>query len=408
MFMMGLSMKIKDIKQHIIGKLGRVTSSGKFIANIDGLRFFAVILVVVFHIEQKIGKVGIHADSHAGEIMSSLCRCGWFGVELFFAISGFVLALPFARHYLSEQPSVPKISQYYLRRLTRIEPPYVISLIVFFALRVFFNQEEGGVLLPHFLASLFYVHNAWFQSHSLINAVSWSLEVEVQFYLLAPLLSQVFRLKRPLQRWVALLSLPILINLPFHGINVLSIYQMKVGSGENLFHFLHYFMVGFVVADLYVTHWHEKPIRQWQWDIAGISSVIGIFAILIMRWSVGYIAITPLLIVCVCSAFKGKLCAAIVCMPWLATIGGMCYTIYLYHNISSDLAMQLLMRVWPAQSYMTYLLLGILIVIPVLLAFSSLAFILFEKPFMYRDWPKKAVAFVRRSFCLRGCPRGTN
>ena len=39
---------------------------------------------------------------------------------------------------------------------------------------------------------LAYVHNAVYASESPINNVTWSLEIEVQFYLLAPLLASVF------------------------------------------------------------------------------------------------------------------------------------------------------------------------------------------------------------------------
>ena len=44
-------------------------------------------------------------------------------------------------------------------------------------------------LLPHLLASLGYVHNIVYGVPSTINVVAWSLEIEVQFYILAPALA---------------------------------------------------------------------------------------------------------------------------------------------------------------------------------------------------------------------------
>lgn len=394
-------MTLKKVANVLKSRMGRVTSSGSFIANIDGLRFFAVISVVFFHIEQKIRQGGVVPDTSFGEVVQRLFQTGWFGVELFFAISGFVLALPFARHHLSGKSAPPGLGKYYLRRLTRIEPPYVISLLFFFLLRIFFNGQDGRQLFPHLAASLFYVHNAWFNSPSLINAVSWSLEVEVQFYLLAPLLAQVFRLKSPVVRCGAFLTLPILVNLPFLGMDVWSVYRIANKTGANLFGFLQYFMVGFIVADLYVSRWKENPGRSRAWDAAGILSAGLIVMALFQRWSAMGMVVSLLVMVCMVSAFRGVWCRQIACAPWLATIGGMCYTIYLYHNILSDLAMTALLRLLPDQSFLICLLLGLLVVVPLLLAISASLFVTCEKPFMYRDWPQKTLAAISKAFHFR-------
>ena len=58
---------------------------------------------------------------------------GFRGVELFFVISGFILGLPFAAHYLKGAAPV-SLRKYYLRRLTRLEPPYIVALLVLFIL----------------------------------------------------------------------------------------------------------------------------------------------------------------------------------------------------------------------------------------------------------------------------------
>ena len=58
----------------------------------------------------------------------SLLRTGHVGVQLFFIISGFVVALPFAMHHLADGKKV-NLRRFFLRRLTRIEPPYMIALI---------------------------------------------------------------------------------------------------------------------------------------------------------------------------------------------------------------------------------------------------------------------------------------
>ena len=46
-------------------------------------------------------------------------------------ISGFILGLPFARHVLANGPPVV-LKQYFLRRLSRLEPPYIVAMITLF------------------------------------------------------------------------------------------------------------------------------------------------------------------------------------------------------------------------------------------------------------------------------------
>ena len=76
------------------------------------------------------------------------------------------------------------LKQYLLRRLTRLEPPYLICLLLFFALQVLVKGRSAHALAPHLAASLVYLHDLIYAAESPINNVAWSLEVEVQFYLI--------------------------------------------------------------------------------------------------------------------------------------------------------------------------------------------------------------------------------
>ncbi len=51
------------------------------------------------------------------------------GVKVFFAISGFVLALPFLKYYLGISDKKVQLKSYFIRRLTRLEPPFIITLV---------------------------------------------------------------------------------------------------------------------------------------------------------------------------------------------------------------------------------------------------------------------------------------
>ena len=119
---------------NILEKLTRATNSKKFIPEIDGFRFLAIVPVVLMHFNTYFSK-SIGRDFRL--MSNQMNTWDWFftkgeiGVDLFFAISGFILGLPFIKAYVQKTTS-PKLSNYYYRRLTRLEPPFIITLIIFY------------------------------------------------------------------------------------------------------------------------------------------------------------------------------------------------------------------------------------------------------------------------------------
>jgi len=55
-------------------------------------------------------------------------------------ISGFILAAPFVGHYLHDKKRV-NLGSYFIRRLTRLEPPYVIVMVMFFSFAIEFKSS---------------------------------------------------------------------------------------------------------------------------------------------------------------------------------------------------------------------------------------------------------------------------
>src|SRR4051812_32130432 len=102
--------------------LGRRTTTGTFIPEIDGLRFPAIASVVLGHLCAYFVALP-HARvvrSAADSVVLDVATHAGLGVLVFFVISGFVLGLPFAREQLAEGPRVDR-GAYYMRRLTRLE-----------------------------------------------------------------------------------------------------------------------------------------------------------------------------------------------------------------------------------------------------------------------------------------------
>jgi peptidoglycan/LPS O-acetylase OafA/YrhL len=156
---------------------------------LDGLRGLAVLLVVV----HTAGTVSGELSSFALKLFASLANPGWAGVQLFFALSGFLIT----RILLESKGAPGYFPRFYMRRVLRIFPLYYATLAL-----VFFIAPHVGGLEP--LAergprtSLWYwtyLANWAFPFGGLAPSLAhfWSLAVEEQFYIVWPALVLVLR-----------------------------------------------------------------------------------------------------------------------------------------------------------------------------------------------------------------------
>jgi peptidoglycan/LPS O-acetylase OafA/YrhL len=362
----------------LVARAARDTNSGHFIPEIDGLRFIAIASVVLFHLNWFItSKTG---RSEEAIPLSRFLSHGHFGVQLFFVISGFVIALPFARGHLCNG-RIPRLRDYLLRRLTRLEPPYIINLIIRFLLLTLVMGQSARQLLPHLLASIGYLHNALYGEMSSVNFVAWSLEIELQFYLLAPLLAAVFMLRSKLARRVVLLLLISVCSLSaatVAGSSRLSLSLLSAGQ---------FFLTGFVLVDLYLTDWGERPGRSLSWDLVSLAGWSAIILLLYLGGVAEAFVVVPILFAYM-AAFRGRMSNRFFRQPPIYSIGGMCYTIYLYHySVISALIRPLLrFEFWGHFPLWLELVVASALLLPVILVVSALLFVFIEKPCMKKDW----------------------
>src|SRR5882724_13251236 len=107
------------VSEWIVHRLSRKTSSGEYIPEVDGIRFLAIMSVILFHTVAMVYVVrGTYAPgwTEGHGLLIHLIGCGWFGVEIFFVLSGFIVALPFARRAV-EGDGRPDLGRYFLRRV---------------------------------------------------------------------------------------------------------------------------------------------------------------------------------------------------------------------------------------------------------------------------------------------------
>lgn len=357
----------------LLASLGRITSSGRFIPEIDGLRFIAITSVVCFHINGYVSQHTPLREASYTDRLALICAQGNFGVILFFVISGFILCLPFARHYLVQDAKV-KLSKYYLRRLTRIEPPYLIALLVHLLLWIFYNHEHLAKLLPHLVASMFYVHNLIYKAPSTICSVAWSLEIEIQYYLLAPLFCKVF----------AVNNLKLRRSILIVGILALSVISHHFQSSLTLLEFLQYFLVGFLLADIYILDWSQASTKPHLWNVAGAFAWLILLLVLLNGTYVPILAPWCILLAYM-AAFRAPHWQTLFRRPLLTTIGGMCYTIYLYHMLIMSACARFTTKIVWTDQYWALLLSQLAILFPIIIAICSLIFVITEQPFMRQD-----------------------
>ena len=372
-------------------RFSRQTSTGRFIPQLDGLRFVAIAMVVLFHLNGFVASYAPIAFSVTPkyDTLSRLLVHGHYGVQFFFIISGFILALPFASHYLNKTKRVD-LAGYYTRRLTRLEPPYLLSLIIICAFIVAVKGVELQTLLPHFGAGLIYVHNIIYGTGNRINGVAWSLEVEVQFYLLVPLLTKLFGVRSRIRRRATIIAL---------GAAAIIFQWLFVQGTEgalalSIFNFLQFFLVGFLLADLYLSEWRDSRSRHWYWDVVAVLGCLSLPFIWSHVLSIRLLFPVVAFIV-YCAAFRGVVTHRILGNRWLATIGGMCYSIYLLHYPIINFAYSRSKALVFTNNFKVNLLAQILIIVPVVLVVSGIFFLLVEKPCMKKDWPRRLWMKIR-------------
>ena len=314
-------------------KLSRVTSSGEFIPEVDGFRFIAISAVVCHHLMSaylvdtgRFGVASLPADWPRAldqSLVAGLAFLGYFGVQLFFVISGFVLVLPFARSHLAVG-AAPSLRSYYLRRLTRIEPPYVINLLISF-LYISARNEGWRRLVPHLVASLLYSHSLVYGEASRINGLAWSLEIEVQFYLIAPLLAMVFAIRNAAVRRAVLIGAVVVGGVvPQWCIAQLGQPRLYL----TVLNCLQYFLAGFLLAELHLAPSARGRAPTHGWDAVVAASGTAMLLGVIRE---AHVVLPFVIVLFYLGMFRGALANQIIRFRPIVIVGGMCYTIYLYH-----------------------------------------------------------------------------
>ena len=175
--------------------------STRYIPALDGLRSFAVLAVIFYH-------MGF-----------SWAMGGLLGVTMFFVLSGYLITgLLIVEFRTTKSIDLPN---FWLRRVRRLVPAIITVIIVVALLCTIFNHALLTKMRPDVIQSLFFFSNWWqiFHNVSYFEAIGspsplqhfWSLAIEEQFYLIwPPLLLLLFKLgidEKPLRIGVLVAAL---------------------------------------------------------------------------------------------------------------------------------------------------------------------------------------------------------
>jgi peptidoglycan/LPS O-acetylase OafA/YrhL len=201
--------------------MDRAPAPSSRIPALDGIRGIAIVWVVLHNtMDRSLAPAGgvLH-------LLAAVSHLGWIGVQLFFALSGFLITAGL----LSSQGTLHYFRDFYAKRALRILPLYYAVL---FALLVILPRV---VTLPARLhaeqqAPLWLFTLNWTQSSPYGFGHFWSLAVEEQFYLVWPLVVWRLSPRRLLSVcvWIAAGALLVRCVLVAHGATWGTLYENTV------------------------------------------------------------------------------------------------------------------------------------------------------------------------------------
>jgi peptidoglycan/LPS O-acetylase OafA/YrhL len=387
----------------------RMSSRAGYRPEIDGLRFLAIAVVVLGHLAERVARFQ-EARGAPSELEATVFRVlavPWPGVMLFFAVSGLVITQQFLAR--SEPPLSGRfLRAYFTRRALRIEPPYLLLITATFVAVSLGLMPEGvrrfdsapSSLTTSFLASLAYAHGWLFGTLPRLFTPGWSLEIEIQFYVLAPLLFHLYFKAGPrgLALFWALLAASLAIALACRA-EVLGVHWYFT-----VFRFAVFFILGsgFAVFRKEATAFVgslPKVVTAWApwlglalltlpdalWPGEGWRETLRVLC---------QVAATALLVGGAHverSAFR-RFCSG----RWIGLLGAACYSIYLTHLQVLHVGAGLLSRIFRFDSWFLALAADAALLLPLAVVVGLVFYAMVERTFMLPDWPARAWRLVRR------------
>lgn len=233
------------------------------IPELNGLRVLMVFIVSWYHFWQQ----SWLTPSIGHYSLDYLMRAGYMMVDGTILLSGFLLFLPYARAMVLGD-DVPLVRTFYQRRVMRIVPSYYfLTLLMLFAVAIPWQLygNDTGAMVRDVIAHLTFTQTFSYHTYiaTPIGVASWTIAIEMQAYLLFPLLAR-WAMRNPLGTLMSMAA----AAFAFRGWCVwrLDEYNMVVNQ---LISFLDVYAMGMGGALIYVKltqHYPASDRRKWLWQ----------------------------------------------------------------------------------------------------------------------------------------------
>ncbi|WP_313359964.1 acyltransferase [Empedobacter sp.] len=282
----------------------------KFRADIQGLRAFAVIIVLFFHL--------------------GLLKNGYLGVDIFFVISGFLITGIVYKDFLENNYS---IKEFYIRRIRRILPLVLIVEVFALILGYFFMLPDDlenlgqSVVATNFFANnvlqFITTGNYW----DVVNDYkpmlhTWSLGIEEQYYLLFPLIFLFISKKKNLLSYIlVVLTILSVLYYIFEGNQAFKFYMLPTRFFQ--------ISIGGLSA-LFIQKFKKNAV------IADVSFVLVLILVFVnLNVKDEFLAIFSVLLTCSFIIFNttGSVINKILTIKPIVFLGTISFSIYMWHQV---------------------------------------------------------------------------
>lgn len=323
---------------------------------LDFLRSFAIFFVLLRHGSRIEGK------APSSDYLSNVFANGWIGVDLFFVLSGFLIASGLIRRFQTQKTLFP--AGYFRDRILRIVPAYYAVLLL-----CMLGLFPGYMINSTSPGESFVAHLLFLQDYtgSDINVVFWSLGVEEKFYIAAPMVIFLMVRTKTITH-CALLGLALLLISPVsRGLAFAAVDQPI--SYEEFFYLarspFHTSLEGFVIGIM------AALALSKGWSMTKANARIGLaisggFLLFFLGSHDFYASITaydawlqPTIIACLFGVML--ICAASLAgeklkfEPFFRTNARLSYALYLVHFPLIPLALHLSQQLHPLVFWLAYL-----------------------------------------------------
>ena len=246
----------------------------EYIPELDGFRVLMVYLVSWFHFWQQ-----SWLTPYLGPIsLDFMVRAGYMLVDGTILLSAFLLTLP----YTGEGERVPKAQAFYRKRVMRIVPSfYAVTLLMLLFVVLPYHLYSSAYQLGYDLfmhALMIFNWDKTTYLGSQLGGSSWTIALEMQFYLLFPLLMRCLR-KKPLATLLGMAC----ISAYFRGWCFFAMDEFSMVVNQ-LLSFLDVYALGMGMALVYhpLKAWMNGKKRQWLPYAATACLILSFYLLILM------------------------------------------------------------------------------------------------------------------------------